>query len=105
MLGALIFLNILAEWTVAKLHVCKFVLISYEEATTVFAHGDGHIRHHVLEVPFGTARTEVGHVLDEYFLVAHTAHHLVVDHYGTIVIRCCLTIHVLQKSLGEQVIL
>lgn len=49
----------LAEGTVAKLHVGELVFILDEEAAAVFAHIDRHVRHHILEISLGQVGAEV----------------------------------------------
>ena len=87
LLGSLILLDVLAEWTVAMLHVRELILILDEEAAAVFTHRDGHIWNHVLEVPSWQVWTEVRHVLNEDFLEAHAPHDFLSDENRAIGIR------------------
>lgn len=91
----------LAEWTVATLHVCKLILVLDEEATTVFTHCYRHVWHHVLEVSLGYIRAEVVHVLDKDLLKAHTSHDFLVDVHWLIVLWGGLVLRVLQETLSE----
>ena len=49
----LVLLNEFAERAVTAFHVRNLVLILDKEAAAVLAHGDGNVRHHVLEVALG----------------------------------------------------
>ena len=98
----LILLNMLAEGTVAALHVGEFILILNEEATAVLAHVDGHIGHHILEVPPGHVGAEVCHVLHEDLLEAHALHHIL-THLDRLVVLRCSVLRV-KQSLSKQVI-
>ena len=92
----LVLLNIFAERAVTAFHVRKLVLILDEEAAAVLAHGDGNVRHHVLEVALGEVRAEVGHVLDEDLLEAHRAHHVLAHAHRLVVLWGDLVLGVLE---------
>ena len=68
---ALVLLDELTEGTVTVLHVGEFIFVLDEEATTIFAHGDGDVGNHVFVVPFGHLRAKVRHVLDKDLFEAH----------------------------------
>ena len=95
----------LAEWTVAVLHIRELILVLDEESAAVLTHRDGNVRYHVLEVSLLHLWAEMRHVLNEDFLEAHTSHDLFVDNDWTIVIRILLVVHPLKDCLSEQIIL
>jgi len=101
----LVLLDVLAEGTVAELHIRELILILNEEATAVLAHSNRHVWHHVLVVPFRQVRTKVIHVLNEDFLEAHASHYFLIDVDGLVVFRCRLMFCVLEQTLGEEIIL
>ena len=101
----LVLLNEFAERAVTAFHVRKLVLILDEEAAAVLAHGDGNVRHHVLEVALGEVRAEVGHVLDEDLLEAHRAHHVLAHAHWLVVLLGDLVLGVLEQALSKEVVL
>lgn len=90
-LGSLfVFLDMLAERTVAKLHVGEFVFILDEESTTVLAIGDGYVGNHILVVPLWKVGAEVAHILNKDFFLSHACHNFSTHANWCIVVRVCL---------------
>ena len=85
------------------LHISKFILVLNEEATTVFAHVDGNVRNHVLEVALWHVGAKVAHVLDKHLLEAHTLHNVLIDAYW-LISRTLTRIRVLEQDLSEEII-
>ncbi len=100
----LVLLDMLAERTVAQLHIGELILILDEETAAVFAHRDRHIRDHVLEIALCKIFAEVGHILHKDLLKSHASHHILTDNDGLIVLWCDLMIRVLEQALSEKVI-
>ena len=69
-LDAFVLLDMLAEGTVAQLHIRELILVLDEELAAILAHVDCHVRNDVLEVPLRVARVKVRVVHDVNFLEA-----------------------------------
>lgn len=87
------------------LDVCKLILVLQEALAAALAHGDGHIRHHVLEEPSWLIGAELGVVHDEYLLVSHLLQHTLVHFNWPVVVWVHLVLKLLQHALGEQIVL
>ena len=98
-----VFLDMLAERIVAKLHVGEFILILDEESTTVIAIGNGDVGNHIFIVPLRKVRAEVAHILNEDFFLSHTCHNFSTNTYWCIIVGVCL-VRSFEQTLSEQIV-
>jgi hypothetical protein len=70
-LDALVFLNILAEWTATLLNVSELIFILEEELAALIANCHGNIRDHVFVVFARPLRAELTIVDNEHLFKAH----------------------------------
>ncbi len=103
-LDFLVFFYILAERTMAELHVGELILIKHEELVAVLTLVDRHVWHHVLEVPLRISWTQMAHVNDEYFLKPDVAKNVISHWHGPEILRLVLLVDELQHARREQVI-
>jgi hypothetical protein len=68
-----VFFNVFTKWTMAKLHIRKFIFVLDEELAAILAHLDRHLWDEVFKVAFGILRVQVAVVLDVDFFKPHIA--------------------------------
>ena len=92
----------LAEGTVALLHVRELILILDKELAAVFAHLDGDVRHQVLKVTLRRLRVQMGEVLDVDFFKAQVRQDRLVNLQRLVVGLC---VDRLKESQSEDIVL
>ena len=100
----LVFFDILAERTVALLHVLEFILILDKELLATVALCDRNIGDHVFVVLLWIARVELPHIYNKYFLVTQTFEHSLVKLNRAVSVWRKLGVHPLEHPSCEQVV-
>merc|ERR1719272_1967340 len=100
-----VFLDVLAEWTMALLNVGELVLVLQEELAALLAHGNGHVGHHVLVELARQVGAKLGVIHDVNLLIPHVLHDSLVnlDRLGAVWVH--LRLELFQHLLSEQVVL